>query len=72
MEALTITLASHQNGTNTPAADRVVKVTRCQDDLTNKMAEHEIADLKIGLKIFLKSVDENLLLEALSQGKSSG
>lgn len=44
-------------------------ITRSNDDLSKKMSEHELSDLKIGLKLFLNSDDQDNLKEALENGK---
>lgn len=48
--------------------DPFLVVSRQHDDLVSKMSEHELADLKIGLKIFVNSDNEQYLIEALDKG----
>lgn len=69
VEALNITIKDFQNGGNLQShVEQPLVITRRHDDLSNKMAEHEIGDLKIGLKIFVGSDNEQYLIEALEKG----
>lgn len=68
VEALHLTLKDFQNGGNVQShVEQPITITRRHDDLVNKIAEHEIADLKIGLKIFVENDKEQYLTEALDK-----
>ncbi|KAF2883563.1 hypothetical protein ILUMI_22627 [Ignelater luminosus] len=72
VEALNITIKDFQNGGNLQShVEQPLVITRRHDDLSNKMAEHEIGDLKIGLKVFIGSDNEQYLIEALEKAFTS-
>ncbi|RZC33115.1 glutamate--cysteine ligase regulatory subunit [Asbolus verrucosus] len=68
IEAINITLKEHQNGNlSAPHNDKVL-IHRPNDDLKAKMEEQSLADLKIGLKIFLNNDSTVLIQEAIEEG----
>ncbi|KAI4467678.1 glutamate cysteine ligase regulatory subunit [Holotrichia oblita] len=67
-EAINITLKDFKNLERTDfKPDPYLVISRQHDDLTSKMSEHELADLKIGLKVFVNSDNEVYLTEALDK-----
>lgn len=69
VEAISITLKDFQNGGNTQRLEEPVFITRKHDDLKSKLEEYEFTNLKIGLKIFLSSDEQDYLMEALDKGE---
>lgn len=47
-------------------SDHLLVISRHNDNL--KISEHELADLKIGFKVFLNSDDPDSLTEAIQKG----
>lgn len=69
MEAINITIKDFQNGSALdPQPDHLRVINRNADDLVSKVNEHELSELKIGLKIFLNNDDQNLVQEAIQKG----
>lgn len=69
---MNITLKDFQNDGNVDSdLKQSITISRQHEDLANKIAEHDITDLKIGLKIFLQNDDQQCLSEALDKGKVS-
>lgn len=72
VEALNITLKDFQNDGNVDSdLKQSITISRQHEDLANKIAEHDITDLKIGLKIFLQNDDQQCLSEALDKAFSA-
>lgn len=70
VEAINITIKDYQNGSALdPQSDHPLVINRNSDDLVSKINEHELSELKIGLKIFLNNGDQNLVQEAVEKGK---
>lgn len=70
-EAINITLKDFKNSERIDSEpDEPLIVSRQHDDLISKISEHELSDLKIGLKIFINSDSEEYLREAIDKGKS--
>lgn len=70
IEAIKITIKDVQTDNSVQnQADQLVVVNRQNDDLSTKIQEHDLTDLKIGVKIFLNSENQELALQALEQGK---
>lgn len=70
MEAMRITLKDYEStGLNQTQAKQQLIISRSNDDLGKKMSEHDTSELKIGLKLFLNSDNEENLKEALENGK---
>lgn len=69
LEAINITIKDYQNGGNVQKQEEPVLITRKHDDLSSKLAEYELSNLKIGLKVFLNSDDQEHLTESLEKGK---
>lgn len=70
IEAIKITIKdinSDNSFQNQP--DHLIVVSRQNDDLSTKIQEYEITELKIGVKIFLNSENQVLSLQAIEQGK---
>jgi len=68
VEALNITLKDFQNGGNLQNhTQQSTTITRRHDDTASKIAEHEISELKIGLKIFIENDEEQYLTEAIDK-----
>ncbi|XP_018564549.1 glutamate--cysteine ligase regulatory subunit [Anoplophora glabripennis] len=68
VEAINITIKDFQNGSALdPQPDHLLVINRNADDLTSKVNEHELSELKIGLKIFVNNDDQNLVQEAIEK-----
>lgn len=57
------------NGGAKPEPQQNLVIFRQNDDLSKKMTEHEFSELKIGLKLFLNSDNQESLRKALENGK---
>lgn len=44
-------------------------ISRKHDDTAKKLAEHELDDLRIGLKVFVNRDDPSFVLECTEKGK---
>ncbi|CAG9813224.1 unnamed protein product [Phaedon cochleariae] len=68
-DAINFTFKEFQsNGTSQPQSDQLLVVNRHNDNL--KIDEHDLADLKIGFKIFLNKDNQASLAEAVQQALS--
>ncbi|KRT81170.1 hypothetical protein AMK59_5624 [Oryctes borbonicus] len=68
-EAINITLKDFKNSERIDSEpNHPLIISRQHDDLVTKISEQELSDLKIGLKIFVNSDDEEYLKEALDKG----
>ncbi|XP_022907351.1 glutamate--cysteine ligase regulatory subunit [Onthophagus taurus] len=69
-DAMNITIKDFQNnGENLELVDPFV-IYRQHDDLTAKISDNEISELKIGLKVFLTSDDKQYVVDALDKALS--
>lgn len=68
-EVLNVTL---KNGTNVKMTksngDELVTINPQYDDLSGKIAEHDVTDLQIRLKIFINNDDREGIADALDRG----
>lgn len=67
VEALNITIKEFQNGKVPSQPDQPLIISRPNDDLALKIAEHENSELKFGIKIFLTSGDPSLLIDSIEK-----
>lgn len=68
VEAVNITLRDFRNTNKINSIeDGQITITRPYEDLASRIAEHEINDLKIGLKVFVENDKEEQLVEALDK-----
>lgn len=68
VEALTITMKDFQSTNKIDSfEDHQITITRPFEDLASKIAEHEINELKIGLKVFVENDKEQQLVEAIEK-----
>ncbi|CAH0550773.1 unnamed protein product [Brassicogethes aeneus] len=68
IEAINITIKEFQNGSPLkPQPDHLLVITRPNDDLLIKMAEHDSSELKIGLKIFVTNNNQQLVIQAIEK-----
>lgn len=66
VDAISFTLKEFQdNGVLQTQSDHLLVISRHNDNL--KISEHELADLKIGFKVFLNSDDPDSLTEAIQK-----
>lgn len=63
-EAIKITLNKWQDSKE-HARGQTLEISRRHDDLVDKMAAHERADLKVGIKLFVNSDSEKAVNEAI-------
>ncbi|KAF5308593.1 hypothetical protein FQR65_LT06141 [Abscondita terminalis] len=68
LEALNITLKDFQNSNHIDQLkEKQITIRRLYEDLASKIAENDINDLKIGLKIFVESDKEPQVSQALDE-----
>lgn len=64
-----ITMNDYQvNGITSTKVSHELNISRSNDDLSKKMSEHELSELKIGLKLFLNCDDQDNVKDALDNG----
>lgn len=69
IEAINITVKEFKSNNVAPTENgNKLVIHRTSDDLKTKMNEQSLADLKIGLKIFLNSDNNDLIHEAIEEG----
>ncbi|CAH1363886.1 hypothetical protein MTP99_000235 [Tenebrio molitor] len=67
-EAINITIKEYKNGSVNGTQNSKLVIHRPSDDLRVKIEEQALADLKIGLKIFLNNDSKGLIQEAIEEG----
>lgn len=72
VEAIKITIKDIQSdGAIQNQPDHLIVLSRQSDDLAVKLREHDISDLKIGVKIFLNHENQELSLQAIENGENN-
>lgn len=69
MEAINFAIKDSQSNSALQGQSDNIIISRNNDDLATKLQEHDLSDLKIGLKIFLNDDNQESSIQAIRKGK---